>query len=155
FIGERNFKEFLKNYLPAQPGEIRTMDGRDVGRHEGLMYYTIGQRKGLGIGTEHVRYVVALDAANARVIVGSRKQAMAKGCRLTDCIFPAGLPKEKQLGARVRYRSPEVKAQTRVEGDKVLLEFDEPQFAVTAGQSAVLYDDDVVIGGGIIDAVLT
>ncbi len=150
-----DLRSFLAPRLGRRPGEVVDTDGHVLARHDGVHYFTIGQRKGLGIGTEHVRYVVALDAANARVIVGPRNRAMAKGCSLTDCIFPGGLPAEKRLGARVRYRSPEVKAQARTEGDKVLLEFEEPQFAVTAGQSAVLYDDDVVIGGGIIEKVVT
>ena len=150
-----DLRSFLAPRLGSRPGEVVDTDGNVVAHHEGVHNFTIGQRKGLGIGTEHVRYVVAIDAANARVTVGPRKRAMAKGCCLTDCIFPGGLPIDKPLGARVRYRSPEVKATTRIEGDRIVLEFEEPQFAVTAGQSAVLYDGDVVIGGGIIDAVVT
>jgi tRNA-specific 2-thiouridylase len=150
-----DLRSFLAPRLGSRPGEVVDTDGNVVAHHDGVHYFTLGQRKGLGIGTEHVRYVVALDAANARVIVGPRSQAMARGCRLTDCIFPGVLPTEKRLGARVRYRSPEVKARTRIEGDTVVLEFEEPQFAVTPGQSAVLYDDGLVLGGGIIDAVTT
>jgi tRNA-specific 2-thiouridylase len=150
-----DLRAFLAPRLGRRPGDVVDTDGNVLARHDGVHYFTIGQRKGLGIGTEHVRYVVALDAENARVIVGSRKQAMARACCLTDCIFPAGLPTEKQLGARVRYRSPEVKAQASTEGDTVLLEFEDPQFAVAAGQSAVLYDDDLVVGGGIIESVVT
>ena len=150
-----DLRSFLAPRLGSRPGEVVDTDGNVLAHHDGVHYFTIGQRKGLGIGTEHVRYVVALDATNARVIVGSRKQAMARGCSLTNCIFPGGLPTEKQFGVRVRYRSPEVKAWTRTERDKVLLEFEEPQFAVTAGQSAVLYDGDIVIGGGIIEKVVT
>ena len=150
-----DLRSFLAPRLANRPGDVVDTDGNVLAHHDGVHYFTIGQRKGLGIGTEHVRYVVALDAASARVVVGSRKQAMARGCCLTDCIFPGGQPEEKRLGVRVRYRSPEVKAQARTEGDKVLLEFEEPQFAVAAGQSAVLYDDDIVVGGGIIEKVLT
>ena len=150
-----DLRSFLAPRLGSRPGEVADTDGNVVAHHDGVHNFTIGQRKGLGIGTEHVRYVVAIDAANARVIVGPRSRAMAKGCCLTDCIFPDGLPAERSLGARVRYRSPEVKVRTRTEGDRVVLEFEEPQFAVTAGQSAVLYDGDLVIGGGIIDAVVT
>jgi tRNA-specific 2-thiouridylase len=150
-----DLRSFLAPRLASRPGEVVDTEGNVLARHDGVQYFTIGQRKGLGIGTEHVRYVVAIDAANARVIVGPRRQATARGCYLTDCVFPGGLPEETRLGARVRYRSPEVKAQIRAEGDKVLLEFEEPQFAVTAGQSAVLYDDDIIIGGGIIERVVT
>jgi tRNA-specific 2-thiouridylase len=149
-----DLRSFLTPRLGSQPGDVVDTDGNVVAHHDGVHNFTIGQRKGLGIGTERVRYVVALDGVNARVIVGPRSRAMARGCHLTDCIFPGGLPADKPLGARVRYRSPEVKARTRMEGDNVVLEFEEPQFAVTAGQSAVLYDDDVVIGGGIIETVL-
>jgi len=150
-----DLRSFLAPRLGSRPGEVVDTDGHVVAKHDGVHYFTIGQRKGLGIGTERVRYVVAIDAANARVIVGPRDRAMAKGCYLADCLFPGGWPTEKRLGVRVRYRSPEVKARTRTEGDKVLLEFEEPQFAVTAGQAAVLYDGDLVLGGGIIESVLT
>jgi len=150
-----DLRSFLAPRLGSRPGDVVDTDGNVLARHDGVHYFTIGQRKGLGIGTEHVRYVVAIDAANARVIVGPRDRAMAKGCCLTDCIFPGVLPAEKRLGVRVRYRSPEVKARTRTEGDRVGLEFEEPQFAVTAGQSAVLYDEDIVVGGGIIESILT
>jgi tRNA-specific 2-thiouridylase len=150
-----DLRSFLAPRLGSRPGEVVDTDGHVLAHHDGVHYFTIGQRKGLGIGTEHVRYVVEIDAANARVVVGSRKQAMARGCYLTDCIFPGGRPEGARMGARVRYRSPEVKARTRTEGDRVLLEFEEPQFAVTAGQSAVLYDGDIVIGGGIIENVVT
>ena len=92
-----DLRSFLAPRLGSRPGDVVDTDGNVLARHDGVHYFTIGQRKGLGIGTEHVRYVVALDAENARVIVGSRKQAMAKGCCLTDCIFPAGLPAEKQI----------------------------------------------------------
>jgi len=149
-----DLRSFLAPRLANQPGEVVDTEGNVLAHHDGVHYFTIGQRKGLGIGTERVRYVVALDAANARVIVGSRQQAMAGACYLTDCIFPGGRPEGMRLGVRVRYRSPEVKAQAKSEGDKVLLEFEQPQFAVTAGQSAVLYDDDIVVGGGIIESTV-
>ncbi|MBN1505697.1 MAG: tRNA 2-thiouridine(34) synthase MnmA [Sedimentisphaerales bacterium] len=150
-----DLRSFLGRRLTTRPGEVVDTEGRVLARHDGVQHFTIGQRKGLGIGTEHVRYVVAIDAASARVIVGPRRRAMAGACYLTDCVFPGGLPREMHLGARVRYRSPEVKARIRTEGDRILLEFEEPQFAVTPGQSAVLYDGDIVLGGGIIDGVVT
>lgn len=155
FVPDDDLRAFLAPRLGSRPGEVVDTDGHVVARHDGIHNFTIGQRKGLGIGTENVRYVVAIDAANSRVIVGPRDRAMARGCSLTECLFPNGLPTDRPVSARVRYRSPEVGATLRKDGDRLVLEFAQPQFAVTAGQSAVLYDGDLVLGGGLIDRVLT
>ena len=160
FIGERRFKQFLAQYLPAQPGDIVLPDGTKVGRHDGLMYYTLGQRRGLGIGGggDGRRYfVIDKDLEHNRLIVvqgedDSRLYRNDCECEQVTFIREA-LPVETscRLTAKVRYRQPD-QACTAVLGKDGLLrlQFDEPQRAVTPAQSAVLYDGDVCLGGGII-----
>ena len=158
FIGERRFKDFLQQFLPAQPGEMRTPEGEVVGRHDGLMYYTIGQRKGLGIGGRgngEPWFVVAKDLENNILYVrqGNDSQELySTSCRLGDLHFTAGKPPAKAFdcGAKVRYRQPDQKARLILDGEEGLLTFDQPQRAITPGQAAVLYMGDECVGGGTI-----
>ena len=158
FIGERDFRSFLKRYLPAQPGEMRTLDGIYKGRHEGVMYYTLGQRQGLGIGGEGLPwYVVDKDVANNILYVEQGEDHPA--------LFSAGLvasqlhwvsrqaPSVPQTcAAKVRYRqNDQACTLTGCEGDCVQVRFVAPQRAVTPGQSVVFYDGQVCLGGGVID----
>ncbi len=160
FIGERRFKQFLAQYLPAQPGDIVLPDGTVVGRHDGLMYYTLGQRRGLGIGGggDGRRYfVVDKDLARNRLVVvqGEDDARLYRGeCECEQVTFiRQALPVDTpcRLTAKVRYRQPDQACTAELGGDGLLrLTFDEPQRAVTPGQSAVLYDGEVCLGGGII-----
>ena len=161
FIGERNFRNFLKTYLPAQPGEIRTLGGELVGEHEGLMYYTIGQRKGLGLGGMHGEegrwFVVKKDLEHNVLYVshGDESPLYSRACLATECNFiafepPAG---EFECTAKFRYRQGEQRVLVKVEGDKMNIEFAEKQRAVTEGQYAVLYDQTRCLGGGLITRV--
>ncbi|GAB7388647.1 tRNA 2-thiouridine(34) synthase MnmA [Bacillaceae bacterium] len=162
FIGERNFKEFLSNFLPAQPGEIRTLDGEVKGRHDGLMYYTIGQRRGLGIGgggTGEPWFVVDKDLENniLYVVQGENHPALfAKGLYATDVNWISGKTPESPFTctAKYRYRQPDRNVTVYPKGDGTCdVIFDEPQKAVTPGQAVVFYDGEVCLGGGIIDQV--
>ncbi len=160
FIGERKFKDFLQTYLPAKQGEIYSDDGICIGRHDGLMYYTIGQRGGIGIGgvsgrTEAPWFVLHKDLKNNRLIVGQgHDHPYLMSTELTayklDWVVnpPANGAK---LTCKTRYRQSDQTCTLYHDGDRVRVVFDEPQRAVTLGQSAVFYDGDVCLGGGVID----
>ena len=162
FIGERNFKQFLGQYLPAQPGEMRTVDGKIVGRHDGLMYYTLGQRRGLGIGgggDGRRWFVVGKDLPNNVLLVEqgddspllySEKTVIEQ---LTWISGHAPLEPGETLvcKARFRHRQPLQDVSVRLIGDDLMqIDFAEKQRAITPGQSAVLYLDQRCLGGGII-----
>jgi tRNA-specific 2-thiouridylase len=158
FIGERRFRQFLANYLPAQPGEIQTVDGRVVGRHLGLMYYTPGQRRGLGVGGEGGRwYVVEKDLARNVLVVDQRADSpllFSDRARLADATWIAGAPPAPPgeplwVKARLRHRQPLEDARILVDDGCVDVRFARPQRAVTPGQSTVFYLDGECLGGGI------
>ncbi len=163
FIGERRFKQFLQQYLPARPGDIVLTDGTVVGRHDGLMYYTLGQRRGLGIGGggDGRRYfVVEKDMARNRLVVvqgDDDARLYSLSCVCGDVTFigdslPVGTA--CRLKAKTRYRQPDQPCTAVLDGEgQLLLTFDTPQRAVTPGQSAVLYDGERCLGGGIIGFV--
>jgi tRNA-specific 2-thiouridylase len=161
FIGERRFREFLSRYLPANPGDILTTDGRRIGRHQGLMYYTLGQRQGLGIGgvqdaPDEPWYVVAKDLdRNVLKVAQGHDNPLLFRLRLTaqQLHWISGRPPPRELHcmARCRHRQPLQPCMASTEDDQLVVEFEQPQRALTAGQSVVLYDDRVCLGGGIID----
>ncbi|MEW5881748.1 MAG: tRNA 2-thiouridine(34) synthase MnmA [Pseudomonadota bacterium] len=161
FIGERPFRAFLNRYLPMQPGPIKTPDGRVIGEHVGLAFYTIGQRKGIGIGgtkggSGEPWFVARKDVATNTlwVVPGhAHPWLMSDRLRAADTSWIAGEPPAAgtRLTAKTRYRQTDAACVvTRVEGDAFELAFDEPQWAVTPGQSAVLYQGEVSLGGGVI-----
>lgn len=162
FIGERNFKKFLKQYLPAQSGEIRTLDEKVVGHHDGLMYYTIGQRRGLNLGGMHdgngERWFVLKKDLEKNVLYvsqGECEELFSNGLYATDFNWIPEEPKEKEIEcfAKFRYRQPDQAVKVTVlEDRKIKVDFKEKQRAITEGQFVVLYDKDgVCYGGGIID----
>ncbi len=161
FIGERPFREFLQRYLPRQPGPMRTPEGKLIGEHQGLMYYTIGQRQGLGIGGtksgEGTPWFVVdkLIAENTLIVAqGHDHPRLLKSDLVADDVsWVSGAPPTDghSYGAKTRYRQADAKCRFySAEGGAFALKFDTPQWAVTPGQSAVLYDGDVCLGGGII-----
>ncbi len=160
FIGERNFKAFLSQYLPAMPGDILEMDtGRRVGRHEGLMYYTLGQRKGLGIGgvgSGEPWFVVDKDLTHNILYAAQGKdhpRLYTIGCQVSDLNWVEGVPPAKQLTctAKFRYRQSDQPVTVWIRDSECLIEFKTPQRAVTPGQFAVLYQGDECLGGGVIE----
>ena len=162
FIGERNFKKFLKQYLPAQSGEIRTLDEKVVGHHDGLMYYTIGQRRGLNLGGTHdgngERWFVLKKDLEKNVLYvsqGECQELFSNGLYATDFNWIPEEPKENEFEcfAKFRYRQPDQAVKVTVlEDRKIKVDFKEKQRAITEGQFVVLYDKDgVCYGGGIID----
>ena len=170
FIGERRFKDFLQQYLPAQKGDIYTDDGKKIGTHDGLMYYTLGQRGGIGIGGVKDRdeapwFVLHKDLDNNRLIVGQgHDHPMLQSTELTayklDWVVDAPAQLFTAQGyrctAKTRYRQPDqactVFALDEM-GDTIKVVFDEPQRAVTPGQSCVFYQDDICLGGGVIQTI--
>ncbi len=162
FIGERRFTDFLKQYLPAQPGTIETTDGQVIGEHAGLMYHTIGQRQGLGIGgmknaNEDPWYVLAKDLKRNVLIVGQgNKHPWLFSRRLltrqVNWINPVDITTLDGLTAKVRYRQPDQACQIEQCEDGYWVTFAQPQRAVTLGQSIVFYDGETCLGGGIIEA---
>jgi tRNA-specific 2-thiouridylase len=161
FIGERPFREFLQRYLPREPGDIISADGRLLGRHEGLMYYTLGQRQGLGIGGtregDGTPWFVAEKKleSNQLVVVQGHDHPRLQKTRLlaADTSWAAGEPPAENgaYAAKTRYRQSDARCGFRqVTSREFELEFDAPQWAITPGQSAVLYAGEVCLGGGII-----
>jgi tRNA-uridine 2-sulfurtransferase len=157
FIGERPFREFLNRYLPREPGPIMTPQGMRVGTHIGLAFYTIGQRKGIGIGgAGEAWYVAQKDpGSNALIVVqGHDNPLLLKdSLRAQDASWVAGdAPAEGSAhSAKTRYRQADSPCLvTRAQDDEIAVEFARPQWAVTPGQSVVLYDGPVCLGGGVI-----
>lgn len=165
FIGERPFREFLNRYLPAHPGDICTSDGNVVGQHMGLSFYTIGQRQGLGIGGSRKTsgepwFVTNKDMANNRLIVvqgHDHPALLAPRLQALDCHWISGTAPvlNHRYAAKTRYRQADAPCRiTILERDHCTVAFDEPQWAVTPGQSFVLYEGDICLGGGIIEQAL-
>jgi tRNA-specific 2-thiouridylase len=167
FIGERKFKDFLQQYLPAQPGDIVSIDdGKIIGRHEGLMYHTLGQRKGLGIGGlrdggDDPWYVVGKDLTLNRLLVaqGHDHPALLSSGLIASQLHwvdRTGPQHVCRLTVKTRYRQHDIPCTVTPRSDgRLQVIFDSPQKAVTPGQSAVFYLDEVCLGGGIIDEALS
>jgi tRNA-specific 2-thiouridylase len=163
FIGERPFRDFLNRYLQQTPGAMRDERGRVVGQHLGLSFYTLGQRQGLGIGGvkagggEHAPWYVArkdMVHNELHVVQGhDHPWLVAAGLTADDCSWTAGTaPELERLAAKTRYRQADAPCRFQPTPDGFALQFDQPQWAVTPGQSAVLYDGEVCLGGGVISA---
>ena len=156
FIGERPFKEFLKRYIPAKPGKILTTEKQEVGTHDGVMYYTIGQRKGLNIGgisgTSGRWFVIDKDVENNILYVRQNEGAelFSKSLTAENFNFIPGLPKKAEFNCtgKFRYREPDKKVRVKIDGGKVEIEFEVKERAVTLGQYAVLYNGVCCLGGG-------
>ncbi len=162
FIGERPFREFLNRYLPTQPGEMRTPDGKIVGQHIGLSFYTIGQRQGLGIGgakeaSGEPWFVSGKDMANNRlIVVQGHDHAALLSNRLAalDSHWISGTAPllNHPYAAKTRYRQADAPCHlTQLSDSRCEIAFDEAQWAVTPGQSVVLYDGEICLGGAIIE----
>ncbi len=162
FIGERPFREFLSRYITAEPGEMRCTDGQLIGEHQGLMFYTLGQRQGLGIGglanrTQAPWYVVDKDTTNNTLIVaqGQNHPLMYSNALIAgELTWVSGEAPTLPLAcaAKNRYRQPDQACRLEPsEGNGIIVRFAAPQRAVTPGQSVVFYAEDTCLGGGIIE----
>ena len=161
FIGERNFKNFLKGFLPAQQGKILDLTGKEVGQHDGLMYYTLGQRRGLNIGGRadgngERWFVIKKDLKNNILYVsqGEDDELFSDGLIAVDMNWFPERPKEIEFDclAKFRYRQPDQKVHVTIIRDKIKVDFYEKQRAITPGQYVVLYNEEGhCLGGGTID----
>ena len=162
FIGERDFNKFLSQYLPAKGGNIVNTQGKVLGHHNGLMYYTIGQRKGIGIGntkegTGKPWFVVDKDLEKNELIVtqGDNSVLYSKGLIATDFNFINEVQFPLECTVKFRYRQKDTKAViNKLDENEYEVIFDEPQKAVTLGQIVVAYDGEVCLGGGVIDKII-
>jgi tRNA-specific 2-thiouridylase len=169
FIGERPFREFLSTYLPANPGPIKSVSGETIGEHRGLMYYTLGQRQGLGIGGRRDAgdapwYVAGknLDENVLLVVQGDHPLRYSSGLEATDCSWISGPPDALSAGqsfacnAKIRYRQDDQECILTAQGqDRLLVTFARPQSAVAPGQFVVFYAGDQCLGGAVIDRAIS
>lgn len=156
FIGERNFKKFLENYLPAMPGEVIDIDTNEIiGKHNGLMYYTIGQRRGLDIGGNKDKMFIVgknLDKNVLYVAFGDNDYLYSTSCIVNNLNFNCDL-KPTKCSAKFRYRQEDIDVEVEyLNNEEILVKYDKVK-AVTPGQACVLYYNDICIGGGIIKEV--
>ncbi len=163
FIGERKFSDFLNKFLPANPGEIVTDKGDIIGEHQGIMFHTIGQRKGLKIGgmanaSESPWYVYDKNVERNQLFVCQdvdNPLLFNNYLQATQLNWIAGIPPATQFDChcKVRYRQPDQACSVTVENDQAIVRFSESQRAITCGQSVVFYQNDICLGGGVIDKV--
>ena len=155
FIPDGNYKKFLENNSNIKPkqGNIVNSKGEVLGKHTGLYNYTIGQRKGLGISHPTPLFVLGFNPAKNEVIVGEENELYKKEIIVTDInlLLVDEINEEMEVEVKTRYSSKVAKAKIKQEGNKIKVEFLEPQRAITPGQSAVFYIDDIVVGGGKIE----
>lgn len=149
FVPDGDLPAFLAQRLgPDRPGDIVDLRGAMLGRHPGLHAFTVGQRKGLGLSSRSARYVVAKDVQANRLVVGPREAVMAPGLIARDPVWLADeLPDRFACAAKIRSTAPEVRCRVLLDGERVRVAFEEPQFAVAPGQAVVFYDGDRVLGG--------
>ncbi|HHV15068.1 MAG TPA: tRNA 2-thiouridine(34) synthase MnmA [Gelria sp.] len=147
-----DYRDFLQGRLQAEPGQVVDLQGNVLGEHRGLPFYTVGQRKGLGISGGRPLYVIALDSKNNRLILDDPEHLYENSLIAVNnnLIYYENLDSPIKVEARIRYRAPDTPALLTLQGDKALLEFDKPQRAITPGQSVVYYLDGYVLGGGTI-----
>lgn len=157
FVGNGNYRDFLRENVPetALPGPVVDTSGGVLALHDGVTGFTIGQRRGLGIAVGSARYVVDIDPADRRVVVGTYDDLLVDGCVVSDVSFVAGAPPtDPAVTVKVRYRSPAVAAMLEPLGDRWQVRFTERHPSPAPGQAAVFYDGERVLGGGTIDAVI-
>ncbi|MHB1953623.1 MAG: tRNA 2-thiouridine(34) synthase MnmA [Sulfobacillus sp.] len=154
FVPKNDYQGYLVSHRPeaSHPGEIVDSSGTVVGSHNGIAFYTIGQRRGLGLSASEPRYVVGLDRTQNRVVIGSRDEVQASGVHVYGTHYVAGEPQGASIlrgQAKIRYNMEPAPASWNVQSSSAaFISFDLPQWAVSPGQVAVLYQDEVLVGGG-------
>ena len=156
FIPDGDYRGFLRKSIEPRQGDVVDLEGNRIGTHGGIEEFTVGQRKGLGVGSLGRRYVVSLDAERNEVVVGDDGDLWSEGLTASKVSYVSGVaPVEPtRVSVRIRHRAPEVGATLLPDGDTVSVLFDAPQRAVTPGQASVFYCGDEVVGGGVIDGPL-
>ncbi|MFH0826560.1 MAG: tRNA 2-thiouridine(34) synthase MnmA [Candidatus Omnitrophota bacterium] len=157
FLPDNDYRKFLQEHAAKdiQPGLVQDEQGKILGSHRGIAYYTIGQREGLGIARGHPLYITRIDASSNRIIVGEKNEAFKREFLVKNVHFVLPAVKKKvAVRVRIRYNHREAGAEVVPFGKKMKIRFFRPQFAITPGQSAVFYDQDLILGGGIIERVL-
>jgi len=153
FISNGNYRDFLKAYISPTPGEIVDTEGKVLGRHQGIAFYTVGQRTGLGLASGKRLYVIAIDVHNNILVVGPEDKLFASKLLATEVGFVGEKPQQPvAIKAKIRYRSPEASAMLYPHEDGAEVRFHQPQRAITPGQAVVFYQGDQVLGGGVIEA---
>jgi tRNA-specific 2-thiouridylase len=152
FIPDNDYRAFLASRLGQQAGEIRDGEGRVIGRHDGVAAFTVGQRRGLGVALGDRRFVTAIDPARNLVTIGSEDELLSDELWAEDVRWVSGKPPllGAAVEAKIRYRTPAAPAKLYPEGEGARVLFREPQRAITPGQAVAFYQDDEVVGGGII-----
>ncbi len=156
FVGDIQIKDFLKGHVTTNKGKIVNEDGKDIGEHKGIAYYTEGQREGLYIGGQKEPHYVSFRDVNTNTIIATPRENVlnySTKIYLKDVLLHDKNIVGKEVGVKIRYRQDDQKGILKKLNSKYVIEFRKPQFAVSLGQSAVLYKGDVLIGGGIIDKV--
>ena len=160
FVADNNYKRFLQDYVPDKmdavgTGEIVDESGKNVGIHGGYTNYTIGQRKGLRLSNSEPRYVTKIEPTTNKIVIGKKESLFETLCCMSQVNWLVSqMDFPCKLQAQIRYNSPVVQAEIMLNNNKYEITFQEPQLAVTPGQSIVFYQDDVVLGGGIIEKII-
>ena len=152
FIPDNDYRSFIARHIPLKSGDIVDTNGKVLGRHSGLAQYTVGQRQGLGLASNKRLYVIRLDAASNRLVVGTKDQLLGNRLFASKLSWVSGeAPKEPiNITAKIRYRSPEVTAKLHLNDGVAEVSFQQPQRAIAPGQAIVFYQGNAVLGGGII-----
>lgn len=159
FIPDDDYARFLREYVPEAvvPGSIVDREGKVLGKHQGILFYTVGQRKGLGIVAGRPLYVISIDEPNNTLVVGEEEELYSKGLIASDLNWIAieRISQPLEVKAKIRYKSPESEAVIKpLDSERVEVIFEEPQRAITPGQAVVFYHGDLVLGGGTIQSVI-
>jgi tRNA-specific 2-thiouridylase len=153
FIPDGRHRDFLERCVDPAPGDIVNPEGKVLGRHRGIAFYTVGQRTGLGIATGQRLFVLRLDPVSNTVVVGPEENLLASGLKANNLSFVCVKPQRPlEVSAKIRFRTPEVSARLKVFTEEAQVLFDQPQRAIAPGQAVVFYRGDEVLGGGIIEA---
>jgi len=153
FIPDNDYRSFIAEYISIKPGDIVDTEGRVLGKHHGLAQYTVGQRQGLGLASNERLYVLRIDTAHNRLVVGTEDRLSSDRLYASNLSWVSGeAPREPiNITAKIRYQSPEAAAELRLHDGAAEVNFHQPQKAIAPGQAVVFYQGDAVLGGGIIE----
>jgi len=153
FIPDNDYQSFIATHIPLKTGDIIDIEGKVLGKHNGLARYTVGQRHGLGLASSKRMYVIKLNAASNQLVLGTRDQLLNNTLLASNLSWVSGKLPEKPIHvmAKIRYRSPEAAAVVHINNGVANVNFQQPQRAIAPGQAIVFYQDDIVLGGGVIE----